>query len=70
MAKGLKIGDRVAQRSSGGESAGRVERKMTPPGRIKGHQVAASKANPEFLVQPEQPGRIAAHKPAALRRAP
>jgi hypothetical protein len=70
MAKLLKTGDRVAWRSSGGESVGRVERKLTSPAKIKGHEVAASEDNPEFLVRSETSGKAAAHKPAALRRAP
>ena len=69
MARGLKIGDRVAWRSSGGGSVGRVERKLTSPGKIKGHEIAASEDNPEFLVRSEKSGKIAAHKPSALRRA-
>ena len=68
MAKELKIGDKVAWRSSGGGTAGRVERKLTSPGRIKGHEVAASKANPEYVVRSEKSGKVAAHKPSALRR--
>jgi Hypervirulence associated proteins TUDOR domain len=68
MAKQLKTGDRVAWRSSGGGSVGRVERKLTSPGKIKGHEVAASEGNPEFLVRSDKSGKIAAHKPSALRR--
>jgi hypothetical protein len=68
MAKALKTGDRVAWQSSGGGSVGRVERKLTSPGKIKGHEVAASEDNPEYLVRSETSGKIAAHKPSALRR--
>jgi hypothetical protein len=68
MAKALKTGDRVAWRSSGGGSVGRVERKLTSPGKIKGHEVAASHDNPEFLVRSDESGKVAAHKPSALRR--
>jgi hypothetical protein len=68
MAKALKTGDKVAWESSGGGSVGRVERKLTSPGKIKGHEVAASQDNPEFLVRPEKSGKVAAHKPSALRR--
>ena len=68
MAKQLKTGDKVAWRSSGGGSVGRVERKLTSPSKIKGHEVAASEDNPEFLVRSEKSGKIAAHKPSALRR--
>jgi Hypervirulence associated proteins TUDOR domain len=67
MAKALKTGDRVAWRSSGG-SVGRVERKLTSSGKIKGHEVAASHDNPEFLVRSDKSGKVAAHKPSALRR--
>jgi hypothetical protein len=68
MARQLKTGDRVAWRSSGGGSVGRVERKLTSPGEIKGHEVAASHDNPEFLVRSDKSGKVAAHKPSALRR--
>jgi hypothetical protein len=65
MAKQLKTGDRVAWRSSGG---GSVERKLTSPGKIKGLEVGASEDNPEFLVRSDKSGKVAAHKPSALRR--
>lgn len=68
MARTLKSGDRVAGQSSGGGSVGRVERKLTSPIKIKGHEVAASQDNPEFLVRSQKSGKIAAHKPSALRR--
>ncbi|HEY5203655.1 MAG TPA: DUF2945 domain-containing protein [Roseiarcus sp.] len=68
MARQLKTGGRVAWQSSGGGSVGRVERKLTSPGKIKGHEVAAAHDNPEFLVRSEKPGKVAAHKPSALRR--
>jgi hypothetical protein len=68
MARALKKGDRVAWRSSGGGSAGRVEGKVTSVGRIKGHEVAASEDDPEYLVRSDKSGKIAAHKPSALRR--
>ena len=68
MAKELKTGDKVAWQSSGGGSVGRVERKLTSPGAIKGHEVAASEGNPEFLVRSDKSGKIAAHRPSALRK--
>lgn len=68
MARMLKSGDRVAWRSSGGGSVGRVERELKSPGKIKRHEVAASEDNPESLVRSEKSDKIAAHKPAALRR--
>ena len=68
MAKQLKTGDRVAWQSSGGGSVGRVERKLTSSAKIKGHEVAAAHDNPEFLVRSDKSGKVAAHKPSALRR--
>jgi hypothetical protein len=68
MKKFVKTGDKVAWSSSGGESVGRVERKLTSPGAIKTHKVAASDDNPEFLVRSDKSGKVAAHKPSALRK--
>ena len=42
MARQLKTGDRVSWQSSGGGSVGRVERELKSPGKIAGHEVAAS----------------------------
>ena len=66
--KSFKGGDRVRWHSSGGTSTGKVVRKLTSPCDIKGHHVAASKDNPEYLVETDE-GKQAAHKPEALERA-
>ena len=68
MAKNLKAGDKVSWKSHGGTAKGRVVRKLTAPTRIKSHNVAASKENPEFLVETDG-GKRAAHKAAALSKA-
>ena len=68
MTKELHPGDNVEWDSSRGHSTGKVVRKLTTPMSIKGHKVAASKDNPEFLVETEE-GKRAAHKPGALKRA-
>ena len=67
-AKELHGGDRVSWESSGGHSTGKVVRKQTSPTRIKGHQVAASKNHPEFIVESDKSGKRAAHKASALKR--
>lgn len=64
----FKTGDKVKWKSHGGEAHGEVVRKLTSPMDIKGHHVAASKDNPEYLVKTES-GAEAAHKPDALTRA-
>lgn len=67
MAKALKAGDKVSWKSHGGEAHGKVVRKLEKPTAIKGHKVAPSKHNPEFLVETKG-GKRAAHKPGALSR--
>ena len=67
MAKQLKHGDRVTWKSHGGTAKGKVVRRLTSETRIKGHKVAASKENPEFLVETDE-GKQAAHKAGALTK--
>jgi len=67
MAKALRAGDAVRWKSHGGEAHGKVVRKLTKPFQIKGHKVAASTDNPEYLVETDEGGR-AAHQPAALKK--
>jgi Hypervirulence associated proteins TUDOR domain len=64
----FKAGDKVEWSSSGGGSTGKVVKKLTSPMDIKGHHVAASKDNPEYLVETEE-GKQAAHKPGSLKKA-
>ena len=68
MTKTLHKGDKVEWDSSGGHSTGKVIKKLTKPTTIKGHKVAASKDNPEYLVETDD-GKQAAHKPGALKKA-
>lgn len=67
MAKELGAGDRVSWKSHGGTAEGKVVRKVTNPMKIKGHKVAASKENPEYLVETGD-GKRAAHKAGALSK--
>jgi hypothetical protein len=48
---------------------GTVKKKLTESTEIKGHHVAASKENPEYLVVSDKTGAEAAHKPDALSKA-
>ena len=68
MAKELKKGDKVSWETSQGKTTGSVKKKLTSPTKIKGHKVAASKGNPEFLVESDKSGAKAAHKPEALTK--
>lgn len=67
MAKAFSKGDRVSWKSHGGEAQGRVVKKQTEPTKIKGHKVAASKAEPQYIVETLE-GKRAAHKAPALTK--
>jgi plastocyanin len=64
----FKAGDKVSWSFAGGTAHGKVVKKLTEPCDIKGHHVAASKDNPEYLVETDD-GKQAAHKPEALKKA-
>ena len=68
MAKELNSGDRVTWKSHGGKAEGKVVKNVTSPMKIKGHAVAASKDNPEYLVETDE-GKRAVHKAEALTKA-
>jgi len=69
MASSLKHGDKVRWETSQGTTSGKVEKKLTSPTKIKGHRVAASRDNPEYLVVSDKSGEKAAHKPGSLKKA-
>lgn len=69
MADKLKTGDKVEWETSQGKTFGTVKKKLTKPIDIKGHHVAASADNPEYLVESEKSGKEAAHKPESLKKA-
>ena len=68
MADSLKPGDKVTWNTSQGPTEGKVVKKLTSPTQIKTHKVAASKDNPEYLVESAKSGKRAAHKPGGLRK--
>ena len=67
MTKTLKSGDKVSWKFGPGTAHGKVVRKVTSPMQIKGHKVAASSDNPEYLVKTDE-GKQAAHKAEALTK--
>ncbi len=67
--KTFKAGDAVKWDHSQGTTKGKVVKKVTSPTQIKGHKVAASKDNPEYIVKSDKTGAKAAHKPGELRKA-
>ncbi|MGH8002611.1 MAG: DUF2945 domain-containing protein [Brasilonema sp.] len=68
MSDELKKSDKVKWKTSQGETTGEVDKKLTSPTQIKGHRVAASKDNPEYLVKSDKTGKEAAHKPDYLEK--
>ena len=68
MTKTLKPGDQVEWQTSQGKTRGTVKKKLTTKTKIKSHVVAASKGDPQYLVQSEKSGGVAAHKPSALKK--
>ena len=68
MTEKLKKGDAVEWKTPQGKTSGTVKKKLTAPTDIKGHHVAASTDNPEYLVASDKTGAEAAHKPAALSK--
>ena len=63
----FKKGDEVTWKSHGGTAKGKVEKKQTSPTQIKGHKVAASKEEPQYIVKSDN-GGTASHKPDALKK--
>ena len=68
MTKELKPGDKVSWGTSGGETHGTVEKKVTGTTQIKGHTAKATKDEPQFVVKSEKSGKKAVHKPEELKK--
>ena len=64
----LKVGDKVSWNSTQGKVTGAVKKKLTAPMNIKTHHVAASPEYPQLLVESDSSKKVAAHKPAALKK--
>ena len=62
-------GDKVSWETSQGRTHGTVVRKQTGATQIKGHKVAASPDEPQYIVKSDKSGAEAAHKPEALTKA-
>ena len=64
----LKVGDKVSWSIMQGKVTGSIKKKLTAPMVIKTHHVAASLENPQLLLESASSGKVAAHKPAALKK--
>ncbi|MEM9805558.1 MAG: DUF2945 domain-containing protein [Cyanobacteria bacterium P01_D01_bin.56] len=65
----LSPGDTVQWNTAQGKTTGVVKERLTEPTQIKDYNVKASKDNPKYLVESEQTGAQAAHKPESLDQA-
>lgn len=71
MADDLKKGNHVKWDTPQGETRGTVEKTLTAPTKIKGHEVKAAPDNLEYLVKSDKSdksGKEAAHKPDELKK--
>ncbi|PDT25516.1 DUF2945 domain-containing protein [Rhizobium hidalgonense] len=68
MSKQLEGGDEVSWDTSRGKTKGKVISKQTRETKIKGHEVKASAALPQYIVKSDKSGKRAAHKPGELRK--
>ncbi|MGI8533185.1 MAG: DUF2945 domain-containing protein [Geodermatophilaceae bacterium] len=68
MAEELRKGDDVEWETSQGTTHGTVQKKLTDEMHIKGHRVAATDDDPQYLVESDKTGKQAAHKPGALKK--
>jgi len=68
MSDTFKAGDKVSWNTSQGRTHGTVVKKQTSKTHIKGHEVAATKDNPEYIVKSDKSGELAAHKAEALTK--
>ena len=66
--KDLSQGDKVEWNTSQGRTSGKVKKRVTSKTRIKGHEVKATKVDPQYVVESDKTGAEAAHKPEALRK--
>lgn len=68
VSKSLHAGDHVEWQTPQGKTVGTVKKKIAAKTKIKTHVVAASKENPQYLVESKKTGGVAAHKAAALKK--
>lgn len=69
MTQTFQPGDSVSWNTAQGKTVGKVVKKLTARTEIKGHTVAASEDDPQYLVESDKTGSQAAHKPDALTKA-
>ena len=69
MAQEFKQGDTVEWNTPQGKTRGTVKKKLTSQTQVGGQKVNVSEDDPRYLVESENSGKEAAHKPDALSKA-
>ena len=68
MAQEFEQGDTVEWNTPQGKTRGTVKKRLTSETEFGGQKIKASNDDPRYLVESEQSGNEAAHKPDALTR--
>lgn len=68
MADEFKKGDKIEWDYSGNKVEGEVVEKITEDTKLKGHQVRASKDDPQYKVKSDEHGKTAIHKPDSIEK--
>ena len=68
MAQEFRQGDTVEWNTPQGKTQGTVKRKLTSSTEVGGQKITASDNDPRYLVESEESGKEAAHKPDALTK--
>ncbi len=66
--KSFKKGDEVEWDYAGNKVEGEVVEKVTEDTKLKGHQVRASKDDPQYKVKSDKTGKTAIHKPDSIEK--
>ena len=69
MAQEFKQGDTVEWNTPQGKTRGTVKKKLTSQTQVGRQKVNASEDDPRYLVESQNSGKEAAHKPDALSKA-
>ena len=68
MAQEFRQGDTVEWNTPQGKTQGTVKKKLTSSTEVGGQKITASDNDPRYLVESEESGKEAAHKPDALTK--
>jgi Hypervirulence associated proteins TUDOR domain len=69
VAQEFSQGDTVEWNTPQGKTRGTVKKKLTSDTEVGGQKVSASEDDPRYLVESENSGNEAAHKPDSLSKA-